>query len=133
MGSVRCTQLFESGFRMLHTYITLLSIAVFSLWIMIAVFIIGVVLDLDTILVNPIFYILLFVWLCSASIGFTLCAFIRCHYCNKRLAVITKSDHQVKNKHWVLWFLKGLPPQIKCEHCGVLYQGTPNKPLKQDK
>ena len=112
---------------------TLLSIAAISFWIMIAVFIIGAVLDIDKLLVNPIFYVPFIIWFCFASVAFTLCAFIKCHSCGKRLVVITKSNHQPKNKGWVLWFIRELPPKIKCEHCSVPYQGTPNKKLNKDK
>ncbi|EAW26528.1 hypothetical protein ATW7_12633 [Alteromonadales bacterium TW-7] len=118
--------MFELGYRKLHTYMTLLSIGVISFWLMIVVFIAGVALGVEKLLVNPIFYIPFFIWFGFVSVAFTLCLFIKCHHCDKRLAVITKSNHQPKNQGWVLWFLRDLPPQIKCEHCGVLYQGTPN-------
>ncbi len=111
---------------------TLLSIGVISFWVMIVVFIVGVALNIEKLFINPILYIPSIIWLSFVSVAFTLCLFIKCHSCGKRLAVITKSDHQPKNQGWVLWFLKDLPPQVKCEHCGVLYQGTPNKKIKRD-
>ena len=111
---------------------TLLSIGVIIFWVMILVLIVGLALSIEKLFVNPILYIPIFIWFSFVSVAFTLCFFIKCHSCGKRLAVVTKSDHQPKNGGWILWFMRDLPPQIKCEHCGVLYQATPNKQINKD-
>ncbi|MBA6399884.1 hypothetical protein [Colwellia sp. BRX10-4] len=122
--------MFKSGFRKLHVYMSILSIAAICLWLSIFTFVFGVIFDVNKIQVQPIFVIPFTIWFFSALITFSLAAFVKCQSCNKRLVVITKSNVKSKNKGWVFWFLRELPPKIKCEHCGVLYTGTPNKPLK---
>jgi hypothetical protein len=78
-------------------------------------------------LANWYFILPFAMWLAFMMIAIILGLIIRCQNCENLLVVVTKTSHVTKNRSWVFWFLKKLPPTVICEHCEAVYGNSPNK------
>jgi hypothetical protein len=117
---------FENGFRKLHLYMVCLSIGVISGYIVFVLF--PLVLWLSAASLTSWYFVLPFtLWLAFMIAAVILGLTIKCQNCKKLLVVITNTNHINKNKSWVFWFLKDLPPTVLCEHCEAVYGNSPNK------
>ena len=119
--------MFEQGFRKLHLYMVCLSIGVISGYVVFILFVLIACFSPFSSLANWYFILPLTLWLASMMIAVILGLIIRCQNCKKLLVVVTKTTHVTKNKNWVFWFLKSLPPTVICEHCEAAYSNSPNK------
>jgi asparagine N-glycosylation enzyme membrane subunit Stt3 len=61
-------------------------------------------------------------WVSGILGAVVLYSFVRCQSCGKLLLIVTKMEHENKNKKTFFWFLRDLPPKVVCEHCGVEYE-----------
>jgi cytochrome c biogenesis protein CcdA len=124
--------MFERGYRRLHLYAVCTTVGVFSGYITFAVLLSAIFTEVQ-ILKQAYFLIPCSLWIIFMLAHMLLAFTIKCLSCDKYLVLITSNDNAPINKGWVLWFLREIPPIAKCEKCGEVYAGSPNKPLKQDK
>jgi hypothetical protein len=123
--------MFEPGLKKLHFGIISFTIGFWSLFLMLFAFVFLLVFGkLDygkEILEHPLVIVPLITWVSGILIAVCIYVTIRCKSCGRLLLVVTDIAHKNKNKNWVLWFLRSLPPVIVCEHCGVEVNNAPNQ------
>lgn len=126
--------MFEPGFRRLHAAIVSFTVGFWAFFFMLVVFIfilsVGNVVDAKELIEKPVFIVPLLTWVIGILFAFCLYLTIKCKSCGRRLLVVTDMSHENKNKGWMFWFLKPIPPNIVCEHCGEVFNNAPNQSLK---
>ena len=127
--------MFEPGYRKLHIAIISFTIGFWSLFLMIGTFILilstNEAVGTRELLTNILFITPLITWVVGILLALAIYLTIKCKSCGKLLLVVTDINHTNRNKGWMFWFLKPLPPTIICEHCGEAFGNTPNQSLNQ--
>ncbi|MFQ3235958.1 MAG: hypothetical protein ACI9C4_001522 [Paraglaciecola sp.] len=118
--------MFEGGYRRLHLYAMSTTVGVFSGYIMLVVLLCAILTEVQ-ILRQAYFLIPTSLCIIFMFTHMLLAFTITCQSCDKYLVLITSTYHPPLNKGWVLWFLREIPPIAKCEKCGEVYAGSPNK------
>ena len=117
--------MFEPEYRKLHIAIVSFTIGFWSFFLMLGVFVYilatNEVVETKELLANLLFMVPVITWVVGIIFALAIYITIKCNSCGKLLLVVTNINHKNKNKGWLLWFLKPLPPKIICEHCGEAY------------